>query len=77
VFADALKEDLQLDTLEAEPSPVGREGFDYWDVRMVFFDPRRQIERARREYRFPVELSQACPVMVGPIRSWDVPWALR
>lgn len=77
VFADALKEDLQLDSIDAVPSPIGREGFEYWDVRMLFFDPRRQFERARREYRFAVDLSQPCPVMVGPIRSWDVSAAYR
>ncbi|MEZ0031263.1 cyanobactin maturation PatA/PatG family protease [Bradyrhizobium japonicum] len=69
VFEDALKEDLQLDMIDAMPSPLGR---DYWDVRMVFFDPRRQFERARREYRFSFDLSQACPVPIGVVRSWDV-----
>ncbi len=52
IFEDALSDGMQLDMIDAEPSPIGREGFEYWDVRMVFFDPRRQFERARRGVSF-------------------------
>jgi cyanobactin maturation PatA/PatG family protease len=77
IFQDALKKNLQLDTIRAVPSPVGREGFEYYDVEMFFFDPENQFERAWKVYRFAVDVSQPCPVMVGPVRSWDVSHAAR
>lgn len=73
VFEDALKkEGMELDTIEVERSPICRPGSDCWDVKLVFFDPEKQMQRARKVYRFTVDVSDVCPVMVGKVRSWFV-----
>jgi cyanobactin maturation PatA/PatG family protease len=71
-FELALREQMQLDTVEAEPSPISRPDSECWDVKLTFFAPARQFEQARRVYRFAVDVSDVCPVMVGDVRSWYV-----
>jgi subtilisin family serine protease len=73
VFESAVKDGMQLDTVETERSPVCRPESDCWDVKLVFFDPENQMQRARIVYRFTVDVSDINPVMVGPVRSWPVP----
>ncbi len=72
IFEAALKENLELDTIEVEPSPVCRPESQCWDVKLIFFNPLRVFEQARRVYRFTVDVSDICPVMVGGVRSWSV-----
>jgi cyanobactin maturation PatA/PatG family protease len=72
VFESALKDGMQLDTVEVERSPVCRPESDCWDVKLVFFDPEHQTQRARIVHRFTVDVSDVNPVMVGPARSWPV-----
>ena len=72
VFESALRGEMELDTIEVERSPICRPDSDCWDVKLTFFDPRRQLERARRVYRFTVDVSDVCPVTVGKVRSWSV-----
>lgn len=72
IFADALKDDMQLDNIEAERSSICRQDSDCWDVLLTFFDPEKQLTRARKLYRFTVDVSDVCPVMVGAVRSWSV-----
>jgi cyanobactin maturation PatA/PatG family protease len=72
VFESALKEGRHLDTVEVERSPICRPESDCWDVKLVFFDPEHQTQRARMVYRFTVDVSDVNPVMVGPVRSWPV-----
>ena len=72
VFESALREEMELDIIEVERSPICRPDSDCWDVKLTFFDPRRQFERARRVYRFTVDVSDVCPVTVGKVRSWSV-----
>ncbi|MEM7586595.1 MAG: PatA/PatG family cyanobactin maturation protease, partial [Acidobacteriota bacterium] len=72
VLQDAARAKLELDTIEAEPSPVARPGSDTWDVKLVFFDPKHRLETARRIYRFTVDVSDVIPVTVGPVRSWAI-----
>jgi hypothetical protein len=72
VFELALKDGMSLDTVEVERSPVCRPESDCWDVKLVFFDPEHQIQRARMVYRFTVDVSEINPVMVGPVRSWPI-----
>ena len=77
VFEDAIKEGIDLDTIEVERSPICRLDSDCWDVKLTFFNPRKVFEQARKEYRFTVDVSDVVPVMVGPVRSWFVrsrPW---
>lgn len=72
VYEAALKEQMELDSIDAERSPVCRPESDCWDVRLHFFYPQRQVQTVRRVYRFTVDVSDVVPVMVGPVRSWFV-----
>jgi cyanobactin maturation PatA/PatG family protease len=72
IFESAIRDNMQLDTIECEPSPLCRPGSDCWDVKLIFFDPENQLTRARKVYRFTVDVSDVCPVMVGDVRLWSV-----
>ena len=72
IFEAALKENMELDTIEVERSPICRLDSDCWDVKLTFFNPSKVFEQARKIYRFTVDVSDVCPVMVGKVRSWFV-----
>ncbi|MCI0564752.1 MAG: hypothetical protein MN733_40310, partial [Nitrososphaera sp.] len=72
IFEAALKENMELDTIEVERSPICRPDSDCWDVKLTFFNPGKVFEQARKVYRFTVDVSDVCPVMVGKERSWFV-----
>ena len=72
VFEQAASENLMLDSIETERSPVCRPGSDCWDVKLTFFDPANRLTVARKVYRFTVDVSDVVPVTVGKIRSWSV-----
>lgn len=72
VFHDALRNGMDLDTIETEPSPISHGNADCWDVRLTFFNPQKVFEQARKVYRFTVDVSDIVPVMVGSVRSWFV-----
>jgi len=72
VFAAALKENLELDTIAATKSPIGRSGSDCYDVVLSFFNPKERLTQARKQYRFTVDVSDIVPVTVGTVRSWSV-----
>jgi cyanobactin maturation PatA/PatG family protease len=71
VFESALKDDMQLDTIDVERSPICRPESDCWDAKLTFFRPK-DVFQSRRVYRFTVDVSRVCPVMVGPVRSWHI-----
>jgi cyanobactin maturation PatA/PatG family protease len=71
-FEAAAKDDMSLDSIEVERSPVCRPDSDCWDVKLLFFFPQRQVQTVRKAYRFTVDVSDIVPVMVGPVRSWFV-----
>jgi cyanobactin maturation PatA/PatG family protease len=70
VYEDALKERMELDSINVVHSPICRPGSDCWDVEVYFFYPERQVQTVRRVYRFTVDVSDIVPVTVGPTRSW-------
>jgi len=72
VFEKAYKENLELDSIDVERSPLCRPDSDCWDVKLHFFYPERQVQTVRRVYRFTVDVSDVVPVTVGPMRSWFV-----
>ncbi|HUG92263.1 MAG TPA: PatA/PatG family cyanobactin maturation protease [Planctomycetaceae bacterium] len=72
VYQRALKDCMRLDAITAERSRVCRPGADCWDVKLTFFDPCHRHERARVVHRFTVDVSEAIPVTVGPVRSWEI-----
>lgn len=72
IIENALKNNMQLDSIECERSPLCRPEAECWEIKLMFFDPENQLTRARKVYRFTVDVSDICPVMVGPVRSWFV-----
>lgn len=72
IFQDALDNDMQLDTIEVERSPICRPDSDCWDVKLTFFNPSKVFEQARKVHRFSVDVSDVVPVTVAPVRSWSV-----
>lgn len=72
VFHDAVGEDLQLDQIDVERSPICRPESDCWDVKLTFFDPTKRLEKARKVYRYTVDVSDVVPVTVGKLRTWYV-----
>ena len=70
VYESAMKEEMDLDTLNVVPSPICRPGSDCWDVELYFFYPERQVQTVRKVYRFTVDVSDVVPVTIGPMRSW-------
>jgi cyanobactin maturation PatA/PatG family protease len=72
VFASALKENLELDTIAAEKSSICRPGTDCYDITLSFFNPKERLTQARKEYRFTVDVTDVVPVTVGEVRAWSV-----
>jgi subtilisin family serine protease len=72
VTAEAIRDEMELDAVHVERSPVCRPESDCWDVTLYFFYPGRQVQTVRRAYRFAVDVSDVVPVMVGPVRQWYV-----
>jgi len=72
IFESAMREEIDLESIEVERSPICRPDSDCWDVKLMFFNPRRVFEQARKVYRFTVDVSDICPVSVGRVRSWFV-----
>ena len=50
VFEIALREQMQLDSISVERSPFCEPESDYWDVKLIFFDPKKQLDRARARF---------------------------
>lgn len=70
IFAEALRELMELDTINVVRSPICRPESDCWDVELYFFYPERQVQTVRKVYRFTVDVSDVVPVTVGPVRAW-------
>lgn len=69
-LASALAEGMALDTIGVEQSPYSRPDSDSWDVKLRFFDPENS-RRAKRVYRFTIDVSDTLPVTLGEVRSWS------
>ena len=70
-IADPIGAGMQLDSVELEKSPFCRRNSDCWDIKLKFFDPENKL-RARKVFRFTIDVSDALPVTVGALRSWSV-----
>lgn len=71
-FAQAVADGMELDTIEVEKSPFGRQDSDCWDVKLKFFDPENN-RRAKKVFRFTIDVSDILPVTLGEVRSWSSP----
>jgi cyanobactin maturation PatA/PatG family protease len=72
VYEKAIQEEMELDAIEVERSPVCPESADCWDVKLLFFFPQRQVQTVRRVYRFTVDVADVVPATIGPVRSWSI-----
>jgi cyanobactin maturation PatA/PatG family protease len=72
VFQQAINEHMELDSIEIEKSPICRLDSECFDVKLQFFDPERHFQRARKVYRFTIDVSDVIPVTVGTVRSWSI-----
>jgi cyanobactin maturation PatA/PatG family protease len=70
IFEDAIKNNLFLNKISAEKSPVSRPQSDCWDVVLEFFNPKERLTSARKLYRYTIDVSDIIPVTVGTLRSW-------
>lgn len=64
------KKDIDLDSIDAVPSPVCRPGSDCWDVKLEYFFPGDKTGNARQVYRVTVDVSDVVPVTIGKFRHW-------
>jgi len=72
VYEQAVRENLELDSIEVEESPYGPPGSSIWDVKLIFFFPDRPPQSVRRLYRFTVSVEDVVPTTIGPVRSWSI-----
>jgi hypothetical protein len=61
VLRQATAQGMILDTINVDRSPFCRMDSDCWDVQLTFFDPENN-RRARRVYRFTIDVSDVMPV---------------
>ncbi len=72
-FATAIGEGMELASIDVEKSPVCRIDSDCWDVKLKFFDPENNL-RAKKIFRFTIDVSDTIPVTLGEVRSWSSPY---
>ncbi|MFB2833627.1 S8 family peptidase [Floridanema evergladense] len=72
-FATAVAEGMELDSITVEKSPFCRMDSDCWDVKLKFFDPENS-RRAKKVFRFTIDVSDLIPVTLGEVRSWSTPY---
>lgn len=68
-LSTALADGLALDSVQVDKSPFGRQDSDCWDIKLRFFDPENS-RRAKRVYRFTIDVSDVLPVTLGEVRTW-------
>jgi cyanobactin maturation PatA/PatG family protease len=72
-FAQAVATGMELDSITLEKSPFCRIDSDCWDVKLKFFDPENG-RRAKKVFRFTIDVSDIIPVTLGEVRSWSTPY---
>ena len=72
-FDRAVANGMELDSISVEKSPFCRMDSDCWDVKLKFFDPENS-RRAKKIYRFTIDVSDLIPVTLGEVRSWSSPY---
>jgi hypothetical protein len=69
-ISSAVGTGMALDTIDVEKSPFCRLDSDCWDVKLRFFDPENS-RRAKKVFRFTIDVSDLLPVTLGDVRSWS------
>ncbi len=72
-FSEAVGGGLELDSINVSKSPFCRVDSDCWDVQLKFFDPENS-RRAKKVFRFTIDVSDLIPVSLGVVRSWSSPY---
>ncbi|RCJ18685.1 peptidase S8 [Nostoc sp. ATCC 43529] len=72
-FSEAVAVGMELDSVTVEKSPFCRMDSDCWDVKLKFFDPENN-RRAKKIFRFTIDVSDLIPVTLGEVRSWSSPY---
>ena len=72
-FSTAVAAGMELDSIAVTKSPFGRMDSDCWDVQLKFFDPENN-RRAKKVFRFTIDVSDFIPVTLGEVRSWSSPY---
>ncbi|MEA5536886.1 PatA/PatG family cyanobactin maturation protease [Crocosphaera sp. XPORK-15E] len=72
-FSEAVAVGMELDSITVEKSPFCRMDSDCWDVKLKFFDPENS-RRAKKIFRFTIDVSDLIPVTLGDVRSWSSPY---
>jgi len=72
-FAEAVATGMELDSINVEKSPFCRLDSDCWDVKLKFFDPENS-RRAKKVFRFTIDVSDLIPVTLGDVRTWSSPY---
>ncbi len=72
-FSQAVAVGMELDSITVEKSPFCRIDSDCWDVKLKFFDPENS-RRAKKIFRFTIDVSDLIPVTLGEVRSWSSPY---
>lgn len=71
-FSEAVAVGMELDSITVEKSPFCRLDSDCWDVKLKFFDPENS-RRAKKIFRFTIDVSDLIPVTLGDVKSWSSP----
>lgn len=69
-FSEAVAAGMELDSIVVQRSPFCRMDSDCWDVQLKFFDPENN-RRAKKVFRFTIDVSDLIPVTLGEVRSWS------
>lgn len=72
-FWEAVGAGMELDSIVVQRSPFCRMDSDCWDVQLKFFDPENN-RRAKKIFRFTIDVSDLIPVTLGEVRSWSSPY---
>ncbi|QIZ71372.1 S8 family peptidase [Oxynema aestuarii] len=72
-FSQAIGAGMELDSINVAKSPFCRVDSDCWDVQLKFFDPENS-RRAKKVFRFTIDVSDLIPVTLGEVRSWSSPY---
>lgn len=72
-FSEAVGAGMELDSINVQKSPFCRMDSDCWDVQLKFFDPENNL-RAKKIFRFTIDVSDLIPVTLGVVRCWSSPY---
>jgi|GEM_PF-5675306 len=72
IFEESIKNGLELSDISVEKSKFYRPDRDLWDFKVVFFNPSKRHEEARKVYGFTIDTTEAIPTTIGDIRHWSI-----